>query len=213
MAYLITYKEKIKLNKMPLILLSMMLCFALVASTAIATPSSNKGTGVLNVFIAVDDDVFDDQDFAVPSPIDDNAGGSFVVFTGELIGIEISGISEFSSSSNNIQVWIKGPDFTVKIPITIDNWSEDNIRVLWLVGDTNLDGIVDKDIPFCTTMPISYGTPGGGQLLTDTPLNANIGHLHAVPEYLYGGIAAIGACFAGFAAFKSRKGIQAKIKP
>jgi hypothetical protein len=34
--------------------------------------------------------------------------------------------------------------------------------------------------------------------------------IFVVPEYLYGGLAAIGACFIAFAAFKSRKNIQAK---
>jgi hypothetical protein len=35
--------------------------------------------------------------------------------------------------------------------------------------------------------------------------------LFVVPEYLYGGIAAMAACFGGFAVFKSRSSIRAKI--
>ena len=159
-------------------------------------------------------------------PTDNYAGGSWVVQNGDTVYLQIAGITEFNVGTN-IQVIVGytdsnnvGHDFTMgSFPV----------KVLTSGAGTGLNGVGDEDqpmilqvgvfdngevvyIPTCNTMTVHY------RLSSTTPTYVAAGtlvggesHLHVVPEYLYGGLAAVITCFVGFATFRSRSSIRAKI--
>lgn len=189
-----------KKTKLLLSILMITITFSLLS---LPVEAAKRGTGQLSAYDSTMNLL----------PTDDSAGGNgFSCSTGQKIYIKITGITEFNPG-NNINIIVKwgagGINFV--IPGTVQ--SDGSITVMWVVGDTDNDGTwespEDVDIPYCNTMPIDYGVTGkyynAASMFSTGPPQ---GHLHAVPEYLYGGLAAIGACFGGFVIFKKYSSLK-----
>ena len=156
-------------------------------------------------------------------------GGSWAVSDNQPICIQI-GSGSVLSVSQTVEIrigytdpttgvsWVKTFEniFTVRSITTGDGLIHAGVGdasdpICWTVGDFDAGF---HEIPVCNTLVIQYRiiTPEGENAIHVADGTLSPGqHLHVVPEYLYSGLTAIGACFVGFATFKSRKTFRAKI--
>lgn len=185
-----------RIKKLSLVILVTLVAFSLLIGTVVAVKS---GKGILTAYT--------DSTFTTLCPIDGAAKGSWVVFSGQTIGIEIVGITEYSSLNvgDTLKIRIQWDDGTTSNTATLTgtvyakSGSVITVRAVWIVGEFDQG---TKYVPWCSTMPVFYGGTDGNDYKSDSNIGSNQGHLHAVPEYALGGLVAIGACFAGFVAFK-----------
>ena len=182
--------------------------FSLLLSTVNAVA---RGTGTLYAY--------SDADYTTLLPNDSSAGGTAMSVTnGQTIYIQIADISEFDVGDliNVVVKWggggyhaTLGPS-EVKILTSGEDAGTLGVEVLWVVGV--FDGPVTVYIPYCETMIVDYGTSSDSyNAINAFASSPPQGHLHVIPEYLYGGLAAMAACFGGLIVFKSRNTFRAKI--
>ena len=177
-----------------------------------AVQAVSRGTGTLYAY--------SDPSYTTLLPRDSSASGTAMSVTnGQTIYIRITDISEFDiGDSINVVVKWGGGDHhatlgpsAVKMLTSGEGVGKLGVEVSWVVGV--FDGPVIVYIPYCETMIVDYGTSSDSyNAINAFASSPPQGHLHVIPEYLYGGLAALGACFVGFAAFKSRSSIHTKLK-
>lgn len=169
------------------------------------------GDGVLYVYI--------NPSYTTLAPWDSCGGGSgtnahFAVMNGDVVYIQISGITEFSLGETitvEIDVNIGGVEHKKTWTRTVKNLASGNggigvgdhlDPIEWTVGTFD-DGTYL--IPYCTTFPVKYIAITGGEKHIAAGILSQLGHMHVIPDLPLGILAAIGACFAGLGVFRLRK--------
>jgi len=163
--------------------------------------------------------VYTDSSYTPLAPWDSCGGpggknAHFAVMNGEIVYIQISGITEFTVGQTitvEIDVEIGGVEHKKTWTKTVKNLASGNggigvgdhlDPITWTVGTFD-DGTYP--IPYCTTFPVKYRALTGGDKIIATGILSQIGHMHVIPDLPFGILAAIGACFAGLGAFRLRR--------
>ena len=195
-------------SKLILAIVLVFLSFSLLIS---AVQAVSRGTGTLYAY--------SDASYTTLLPNDSSAGGTAMSVTnGQTIYIRITAISEFAigDSINVVVKWGGGGHHATLGPSAVKTLTSGEgagtlgVEVSWVVG--LFDGPVVVYIPYCETMVVDYGIASDSyNALNAFASSPPQGHLHVIPEYLYGGLAAMAACFGGLIVFKSRNTFLAKI--
>ena len=178
-----------------------------VFSPNVMLTSAKIGTGKLYVYI--------DDDYSTLAPRDDQ--GRYMVFSGQIVYIQIANISEFGDGDpiyvkicwEDHTKWYKS--LTVKTLAsgegagTIGVGDADD-PIGWLVGEFE-DGTYD--IPYCETLTVHYTYAKEPEYLTTDPFDADpsmVAHLHsAIPEVPFGAVGSLTIILAGFILYVKMK--------